>query len=355
MLPRQKTQTSNEVLGQLNIQYTPTVSVILPVLNGEKTIAETIDSVLAQSFKNLELIIINSESTDSTGDILERKNLEDNRIRIFDYPKAHASVNRNRGLKHAAGSYISFIDADDLWHRDKILSQYNQLQENPSASLVYSWTHCIDESGKYLRKGRCVNHSGYVLPQLLLSDFIGSGSNPMIRRQDLEAVEGFDELLTSAEDTDLWLRLAQRCEFVVVPHPHVFYRVTGNSESSNIERLEIMALKVFDRVFESAPDSFQYIKKYRLGSFYRYIVCRSLESSPPKKSRLLTAKILIKCVFWSPGTLLYLPMWKAVLKYCIVIFLPDRMSSYILSNLPRLNNTSTLMSYRPTSYPDSLN
>ena len=181
----------------------PKVSVILPVFNGDQTIEETIDSILSQSFQDLELIIINSGSTDSTPEILHRKQLNDNRIKIFDYPKAYVSVNRNRGVNNSDGSYLCFIDADDLWHKDKVASQLEKLTENTDASVAYSWTHCVDESGQYLRKGGCANYSGYVLPQLLLSDFIGSGSNVMVHRRAFEAVGGFDESLTNAEDTDL--------------------------------------------------------------------------------------------------------------------------------------------------------
>ena len=137
----------------------------------------------------------------------------------------------------------------------------------------------------------------------------------------------------------------------MVPRPYVFYRITANSKSSNTKRLEKMALKVINQAFSAAPESLKYIKKYRLGSFYRYMSCRALETLAINKSRLFTAKMLWKAVFWSPGLLCYPPMGKALLKYLAIALLPTRASNYLLQKIPKLNNTSTLMSYRPAGHP----
>ena len=166
------------------------ISVIIPVYNGENTIKETIESVLKQTFTNFELIIINADSTDKTLSIISQ--IKDERVKVFSYPKANVAVNRNRGFKHATGEYITFLDADDLWTSDKLADQYKALQENPQAAVAYSWTNCIDEHGKYLRKAAHENWNGDVYSKLLIDDFIGSGSNVMIRRDALIAVDGFD-------------------------------------------------------------------------------------------------------------------------------------------------------------------
>jgi len=208
------------------------ISVIIPVYNAEKTIKETIESVLNQTFTNFELIIINSESTDETLSIISQ--IRDDRIKVFSYPKANVAVNRNRGFKHATGEYITFLDADDLWTSDKLAAQYTALQENPQAGVAYSWTNCIDENSKFLRKTSHVNWSGDIYSKFLLDDFIGNGSNVMIRNNLLIEVSGFDESLTNAQDTDMWLKLSAITDFICVPKAQILYRIQQLSMSSNV-------------------------------------------------------------------------------------------------------------------------
>src|SRR3712207_3352824 len=113
----------------------PLISVIIPVYNGEKTIQETIESVLNQTFPSFELIVINDGSHDSTLDIVS--SIKDPRIKVFSYPNAGLSASRNRGISVACGEYVSFIDADDLWTPDKLEAQYKALQANPQAAVAY--------------------------------------------------------------------------------------------------------------------------------------------------------------------------------------------------------------------------
>ncbi|HBL15031.1 MAG TPA: glycosyl transferase family A, partial [Cyanobacteria bacterium UBA11162] len=110
----------------------------------EKTIKETIESILNQTFVDFELIVINDGSTDSTVDIVT--SIQDSRLQVFSYPNAGLAASRNRGIDRATGKYISFIDADDLWTPDKLERQLKALEENPQAAVAYSWTDCIDES-----------------------------------------------------------------------------------------------------------------------------------------------------------------------------------------------------------------
>src|SRR4028119_812278 len=109
------------------------ISVIIPVYNGEKTIQETIESVLNQTFTDFELIVINDGSQDATLEIVER--IQDSRLKVLSYPNAGQAASRNRGLSHASGEYISFIDADDLWTPDKLEAQLRALQDNPQAAV----------------------------------------------------------------------------------------------------------------------------------------------------------------------------------------------------------------------------
>src|ERR687886_1714098 len=222
----------------------PLISVIIPVYNGGNTIRTTIESVLNQTFTNLELIVVNDGSQDSTLAVLNE--IQDSRLKVFSFPNAGVSTSRNRGLAQAKGEFISFLDADDLWTPDKLEAQLKALQENPQAAVAYSWSDWIDESGQFLRAGGHITVNGNAYEKLLLRDFVESGSNPLIRKQALEEVGTFDESIAFAEDWDLWLRLAARSAFGAVPSPPVLYRISPNSASFNVWKMEAGSLKVIE-------------------------------------------------------------------------------------------------------------
>jgi GT2 family glycosyltransferase len=266
----------------------PIVSVIIPVYNGEKTIQETITSVLSQTFSDFELIIINDGSQDKTLEIIS--GIQDSRIKVFSYQNAGLSATRNRGISHSRGQFIAFLDADDLWTADKIESQLKALQGNPQASLAYSWSDFVDESNRFLHIGRRLTWEGNVYSKILVLNFLEHGSNPLIRREALEAVGNFDETLSSAEDWDMWIRLAAKYPFVVVTAPQILYRVSTNSLSSNVVKLEAACLQVIERAFSQAPEELQSLKKRSLSEIYKYLTFKCLEGQPTQQRSLQAAR-----------------------------------------------------------------
>jgi len=282
----------------------PLISVVLPVFNGEKTISETIQSVLEQTFVNWELIIINDGSQDSTLDIIKRFEFADPRLRIFSYLNAGLAASRNRGIALALGEYISFIDADDLWTSDKLKSQSTALQEHPKASVAYSWTDYIDADGKFVKSGGHTTDTGDVYQKLLLWNFVENGSNPLIRKEVFGTVGIFDESLTAAEDWDMWLRLAAKYEFVVVPEVQILYRLSMNSMSANLKRQEKACLNVIIKAFSHPrAESLGHLKKYTLSNIYKYLIFKSLETPLDKVQRLISAQFLWNCVRYNPAVL----------------------------------------------------
>ncbi|MBD2464448.1 glycosyltransferase [Oscillatoria sp. FACHB-1407] len=279
----------------------PLISVVLPVYNGEKTIQRTIESVLKQTFSDFELLIINDGSSDRTVEIVTQIN--DPRIRLFSYPNSGVSASRNRGIAQATGEFISFIDADDLWTPDKLAAQLNALQTHPDAAVAYSWTDWIDESDRPLRPAGRSTASGKVYEKLLLRDFIESGSNVLIRRQALEIVGTFDETLPPTEDWDLWLRLAAQYEFVVVPSPQILYRVSTQSASCNVWKMEAVSLKVIERAFNQAPTSVQPLKPQVLASRYQYLTLKALEGALERRYGLVATRFFWTAIRHDPSWL----------------------------------------------------
>lgn len=324
------------------------ISVIIPVYNGEKTIKETVESVLNQSFTNFELIIINANSTDTTLSIISQ--IEDERIKIFTYPQANVAVNRNRGIKHATGDYITFLDADDLWTTDKLARQYTALQENPQAGVAYSWTNCIDENGKFLRKTSHVNWNGDVYSKFLLDDFIGNGSNVMIRRESLIDVGSFDEKLTNAQDTDLWLKLSAITDFICIPKVQILYRILTCSMSSNVLGLEKSNLEVIQRAFaREKAKQYQHLKPKAIGNLYKYLCYKALKLPPGTQQTKVTVRFLLTAIA-ADISLLYKPIIiKAILKLIAIVILPPNWAKLLFIKFPRLSNTSTFLGYEKTS------
>lgn len=255
----------------------PTISVIIPAYNVEKTIKRTIDSVLKQTFSDWEIIIINDGSTDSTVEIISQ--ISSTKLSFISCSNTGLpAATRNRGLELANGEYIAFLDADDLWSPDKLELQLKAMLANPQAGLAYSWTDLIDEKDQFIDRGNYISGNGNVYNLLLLVNFIENGSNPLIRRQALDKVGYFDEsVIKGTEDWDLWLRLAKDYEFVCVNSPQVLYRISSNSLSSNLARQEEGCLKVINNGFDRFPELPSILHNKSLANLYIYLSRKAMQ------------------------------------------------------------------------------
>ncbi|NJL01798.1 MAG: glycosyltransferase [Spirulinaceae cyanobacterium SM2_1_0] len=258
----------------------PTISIVTPAYNAQQTIGATIESVLAQTYRDFELIIVDDGSQDETAAVV--RGYDDPRIRLYVNSNTGAAASRNHGFTVSTGDYIAFLDADDLWLPGKLAMQLQALQAHQEASVAYSWTDWIDTDGQPLRHGGYATFSGDVLAPLLVVNFLEHGSNPLIRRAAVIAVGGFDATLPASQDWDFYLRLAARYQFVNVPVVHIFYRVSPNSISTDLPRLERSCTEMLARAFASAPSQLQYLRSQSFGNLYKYLTFRALERSPQR-------------------------------------------------------------------------
>lgn len=264
----------------------PLVSVIIPAYNAEVTIIETVESVLGQTFSDFELIVINDGSTDHTLEILDF--VKDDRLKVFTFENRGLPAARNRGISHASGKFISFIDADDLWTPRKLDMQLDVLQRNPQAGVAYSWTVVIDEQGKFLFPQDRLYTEGNVYHHLLLDCFIASGSNILVHRHCIESVGLFDPGMKFFEDWEFYLRLASRWPFVVVPEYQILYRLSASSISAAVNKAEEDMSIFLHRVFDAAPKAFRPLKKECFANNYLHVaflyLSRSSESDRLKRA-----------------------------------------------------------------------
>ena len=286
----------------------PQISVVMPAYNAEKTIRQTIESVLNQTYHEFELIVINDGSTDSTLEVVA--SVEDKRIEVFSYPNSGLSAARNRGIAHACGEFIAFMDADDLWKANKLEAQLEALQANPEAALAYCWTDWIDTFGQPLNKGVYAKAEGDVFQRLLLNNFIANGSNPLVRKEAFEKVGLFAEELDCAEDWEMWLRLAQHYHFVVVREALVLHRRSHSSLSANLLALEATSRQVIERAYQRAPESLQHLKTQTLARLYKNLTVRTVAILPEsekyvagRQRGLTAARFLCYTVRYNPSYL----------------------------------------------------
>ncbi|MGC9528715.1 MAG: glycosyltransferase, partial [Limnospira sp.] len=259
----------------MGVGQMPVISVVIPVYNGEKTIRETVESVLKQTFTDFELLIIDDGSTDSTPAILS--SFTDPRLQVLSYPNAGLAASRNRGISGATGQYISFIDADDLWTPDKLEAQLQALTNNPEAAVAYSWVDVIDDSSQWVRPGGHLTVNGNAYPYLLLKNFLENGSNALICKSAIDRTGNFDESLKASEDWDFYLRLAKHYPFVAVQSVQILYRESATSMSSQIIRQKSESLRVIDKAFSDAPESSKHLKKYSVDNMNKYLIFKCLE------------------------------------------------------------------------------
>lgn len=315
---------------------------MLPSYNGEKTIRGTVVSVLNQTLTDLELLVVDDGSTDST---IEQLDLNDERLEVFTFPNAGLAANRNRGIARSSGEYIAFIDQDDLWHPEKLQAQLLALQSNPRASVAFSWVDCIDEEGNFLRPNTRKEAQGDIYSIQLQENLMVCGSNALIRRKALDKVGGFDETLASAEDLDLWIRLSARFRFVCVPQVHVYYRISTTTLSFNVVKAETAAKRVIERSFQEAPSHLQRLKRNSFGNFYRFLSVQALTGLPNRSTALKAIAYLSRAVYYSPWLLKKTALYQAILAALFMLLLPPGSSRALFSRFKPLFDASNLHKY----------
>lgn len=194
---------------------TPRVSVVIPVRNGKDYLQEALDSVLQQSFTDLELLLIDDGSTD---DDYDRYALQDARIRVIHLTGTGVSRARNVGMAQSSGDLIAFLDADDVWFPGKLQAQVQYFDSHPDVGVVFGkfirWhalpsggfappTSLLEDASQFTTADP--ERSGWLYTQLLEGLLVGMNT-AVVRRSVYEAIGGFDESMRQGEDYDFWLK-----------------------------------------------------------------------------------------------------------------------------------------------------
>jgi len=211
--------------------FQPLVSVVIPTYNRERYIAEAIDSVLAQTYTNVQIIVIDDGSTDNTRQVVEKYAAD---VQYVWQQNSERGASRNRGLALAKGDFISFLDSDDVWLPGKLESEVSYLIEHPKVGLVCSDVVVVDANGVEIKGLRIKKYSGNVTKHLLDGNFVLMASH-LARTELIRRAGGFREEreLSGSEDWELWVRLSTITDFGYMNSPNGLMRTHSGNTMTN--------------------------------------------------------------------------------------------------------------------------
>lgn len=213
------------------------VSVVIPTRNRRHLVARAIASARAQTYPNIEIVVVDDASTDGTaGDLAQ---FGDVRLVQLDQPAGGAAA-RNHGIEASAGEYVAFLDSDDEWLPEKLERQVAVLVGSPLLGAVYCRHLSHDDVTGVRRVSQGALYTGDITEELFSGRCPRTVSLFLVRREALDEVGGFDESLRGFQDTDLWMRLSSRWRFeavdepLAVVHNHADSRITTDIEARRV-------------------------------------------------------------------------------------------------------------------------
>lgn len=222
----------------------PLVSVIVPTYDGEAFVRETLDSVLAQDYAPLELIVCDDGSRDGTIEILEGYG---SRIKLLRQKNQGVAAARNRAAAEARGELITFLDHDDVWEKNMLATLVPLINERAGVDVAYADAWVIDSAGERRgRRGSFLHYAeGDVFEPLLHGNFMPVETT-LMRKQLFQAVGGCDISLRYLEDYELCLRLAKRTKVAFHPEPLARYRIHERNLSHELEPMLVEWLRLLE-------------------------------------------------------------------------------------------------------------
>jgi glycosyltransferase involved in cell wall biosynthesis len=282
----------------------PILSVIIPVYNSEQSIAATIESVIAQTYTDFEILVIDDESSDRSIEICQDYN--DPRMRVIRQKNRGLAGARNTGIRNAQGQYLAFLDSDDLWQPEKLAKHAQHFEQNPEVGVSFCRSSFIDEQGKALGIYQMPKLTDITPGYLFCRNPISNGSSVVIRREVLDAIKFqdnlygepedfyFDDRFRQSEDIECWLRIALQTQWKIegIPDALTLYRVHRGGLSANV-------LKQFDYWEQIVTKTQAYNPEFvaqwahRARAYqYRYLARRAANQRSPKMATQLLHKAL---------------------------------------------------------------
>ncbi len=292
----------------------PRVSVVIPLYQTETYIEEALRSVLAQTFTDFEVLVIDDGSRDRGPEIARA--IQDPRVKVITQENRGLAGARNSGIRLASGELIALLDADDLWEPEKLEHHVRQLDEDATLDVSFSASRLIDEAGNDIGLVQRPKAGPLEAADFFCRNPVGNGSVPVLRRSALDRIAfedetlqrtcWFDESFRQSEDIECWLRLVAgaECRFGYVDEVLTRYRVNSGGLSANVEKQLGTWRKFRDKVASYAPALVAQHGRRAEAYQLRYLARRAVYS----EQRALAFFLALKSVALFPRMLVEEPM-----------------------------------------------
>lgn len=257
----------------------PLVSVVIAAYNAEAFISDALDSIQAQTYRHFEVIVVDDGSSDRTAEIVRSYSHTDDRFRLVQQKNSGVAASRNLAIQQSSGKYIAPIDADDIWYPERLEKHVRCLEaSDESVGLVYSWSMYLTESGSiraYSPFGQLGPVEGNVLAILVFYNFLDNASTAMFRRSCIDAVGNYNTELKTCEDWDLYVRIAERYQFAIVPEYLIGYRQYSGSMSTKCVTMSHFYELIMSRIYQRHPELSPSIRCWANTVFYNNLLSKS--------------------------------------------------------------------------------
>ncbi len=310
----------------------PTVSVVIPTYNALKFLPQTIASVMAQTFQDFELLLVDDGSSDGTADWVEQYNQHINphsqghKIRFFQQHRGGVSTARNVGIQNAQGEFVAFLDADDLWVPTKLEQQVKYLNQHPRVGLVHGAIALMDEAGALTGRILSSKPADSSLPRLLTQNAVAC-QTVMVRRSCFEQTGGFDAQADTVEDWDLWMRVARFYPIASLPNVLAHYRQVESSLSRSHERMVPAYHYVIEKNYEFCQDELtrlgvndRRLKATSYASAYRCLAWKALQCKFPDTRQAY--RYLVRALQYRPDLVVTVEYWRLLAAIVLKVVLP---------------------------------
>ena len=248
--------------------HKPAFTIVIPLYNAERYISQAIDSVLAQTFADFEVVVVDDASTDGGPAIVRSYINEDSRIRMVRQKNRGLAGARNTGIRNARGRFIALLDADDAFLPEKLQRHYAHLRQNPEIGVSYAPSLFMNDDGDVMSVSQRPRLDAVDADYVFCRNPVGNGSAAVLRREalddivfDIDALEGnrpcwFDETFRQSEDIECWTRIAATTtwKFGGIAEPLTLYRVNTNGLSAKVDKQYETWCRFRDKMARIAPD-----------------------------------------------------------------------------------------------------
>jgi glycosyltransferase involved in cell wall biosynthesis len=282
-----------------HLEKQPLVSIIVPAWNAAETLRETLQSASAQTYENVEIVIVDDGSSDQTAAIAAEFCRNESHARLVRQGNLGLSAARNRAVRESSGLWIAPLDADDLWHPTKIEKQVHAALAAPVVpGFVYCWYQYIDEHGYILGSGPRWAFNGPALKRLAYQNTIHTA---LLSRRAIESVSGYDESLRACEDVMIQLQIARRFPVATVPEHLVGYRQRPDSMSRNTDLVILSWKAVLAQLVADGADIPPRLIRWIDAFFYRIMAERRItEGAFGEALRLFASALRRDPLRWGP-------------------------------------------------------